>query len=181
MESCNSIFGVVILDSEGNEIFTHNPDLPFVPASLYKLVLITQITTWAEEGHLALTDTVTILPEFFVAKNGEDSYFTYDSVGFPAPIEELLYATGSYSSNVSAMALLSLTLDRPTQFVRPGNWTQAHPLLDRFREAAELYADAEETAAEGDFSRAITFIDSFAGSSTVNVTTPRDMSISSAR
>src|SRR5690606_17918333 len=38
LDSCDSIFGVVILDADGNVLLEHNPDLPFVSASLYKLV-----------------------------------------------------------------------------------------------------------------------------------------------
>lgn len=177
LDLCDSIFGVVILDPDGNDVFAHNPDLPFVSASLYKLVLITQITWWAEKGKLSLDDTVELLPEYFVEQNGQDSYFGWESIGYQAPIDELLYATGSYSSNVSSMALLSLTsIEQLNDFAfqigleHTWYWLVAG-------EPGELYAHAEETAAEGDFARAIAFVDSFAGSGTVNVTTPRDMAI----
>ncbi len=156
-------------------MFAQNADLPFVSASLYKLVLLAQTFDRVEQGELELADTVEILPEYFDDANGEDSYFSYDAIGYEAPIEELVYSAGSYSSNVGAKALISLTSMESLEeyavtigLTGTRYWVTAEELTD-------LYADSEATAADGDFSRSMAFVASFAGTDYVNVTTPRDM------
>lgn len=175
LDSCDSIFGVVILDADGNVLLEHNPDLPFVSASLYKLVLIAEIFARVEDGELSLTDTLPILPEYFTQENGADSYFIYDSIGYEAPLDELLYATGAYSSNVSALALLTLTTpQRLEQFADElGLDNTRYWLL--LGDVGYLYPESEATSVDGEYARSIAFVDSYAGADHVNVTTPRDM------
>ena len=175
LENCDSIFGVVILDPDGKTVFAQNPDLPFVSASLYKLVLLAQTFDRVEQGELALSDTVEILPEYFADANGEDSYFSNQAIGYFAPIEELVYSAGSYSSNVGAQALISLTNMESLEeyaFTLGMSDTRYRVTAD---ELADLYGDSSETAADGDFARAMAFVGSFAGSEYVNVTTPGDI------
>src|SRR5690606_12211874 len=106
----DGVIGVVLIGTGGERVFEQNADLPFVSASLYKLVLLADIVRRIEQGDLVGTDRVQLLPEFFGTENGlEDSYFPATWINEMVPIDTLLFAAGAYSSNVAALALRSLT------------------------------------------------------------------------
>ena len=175
LASCDSIFGVVIIDAMDRIVFERNADVPFVSASLYKLVLLAETFTRLESGELALDQTVEIFPEYFGDGNGEDSYFSYDVIGQEITLEELIYSSGSYSSNVGAGGLLSLTsFDRLDQFAQELGLTST-----RYRvgsdQIGDLYPGADGGTGLEDLARSVAFVGSFAGSTQVNITTPRDM------
>ena len=50
LASCDAIFGVVIIDPDDQVVFEENADLPFVSASLYKLVLLANILAGVDRG-----------------------------------------------------------------------------------------------------------------------------------
>ncbi|MDQ2683157.1 MAG: class A beta-lactamase-related serine hydrolase [Chloroflexota bacterium] len=175
LQSCDSIFGVVLLDPDGKLVFEHNADLPFAAASLYKLVLMTEMIDRIEQGKLQPTETVQIQQEFFIAENGEDSYFAYDAIGAQVPIEELIYSTGGYSSNVGAQALMSLTSpEQLDAFARELGMSSTHYWLTRGNISPHFDPSAAAPGSN-EYARAVTFLDSFAADSTVNITTPRDI------
>lgn len=175
LSECDSIFGIQIVDASGQVVFEHNADLPFVSASLYKLVLIAECLLRIERGDLTLEDSIEIRDEFFIAENGDDSYFDYAAIGYAASVEELLYSAGSYSSNTGAQALFSLTsvqdLDRLA--VQLGLTNTFYRLISQ--EVADLYVADPDSSPVRDHARSVRFIQSFAADGTVNVTTPRDI------
>jgi beta-lactamase class A len=175
LQACDSIFGVVLLDSSGEQLFQHNPDLPFAAASLYKLVLITHMLDRVGQGEFRPAEPIEILPEFFIEENGEDSYFAFDAIGSQVPLEELIYSAGGYSSNAGAQALMSLTSpDQLEAFAREIGMASTHYWLTS-GEIAPLFEETTASGPSGNYPRSITFLDSFAIGSTVNVTTPRDI------
>jgi beta-lactamase class A len=175
LAGCDAIFGIMIVDATGDAIFEHNLDLPFVSASLYKLVLIAETLLRIEAGELTLDDQVRIREEFFIVENGLDSYFDSSAIGSRTTIEELLYASGSYSSNTGAQALFSLSsveaLDE--RAVQLGLLNTFYRL--KAAEVADLYAPDPDVEATGDHTRALRFVQSFVADGIVNVTTPRDV------
>ena len=105
LQICDSIFGVVLIDPGANAIvFERNADVPFIAASLYKLVLLADTLDKVEQGRLQLDQ---------VSKSGKTTFSrrtarTVSSVTRPSrvvSVEELLYAAGAYSSNAAAQGL----------------------------------------------------------------------------
>src|SRR4051812_25077203 len=117
LATCDSIFGIVIIDPTDTSVYQRNANTPFVSASLYKLVLLTEIFRLVEAGELDLNRRIPIRDDLFLEANGADSYFTTQAVGSEVPIDELIYASGAFSSNVAALTLLNLTsIDRLNTF-----------------------------------------------------------------
>jgi beta-lactamase class A len=161
---------------DGTVTYSRNATTPFIAASLYKLILMVEIYQQREQGDLDFADKVTLDQEYFPLWNeAPDPYFPLDFIGAEITIEEALFATGAYSSNTSARALITLTspeeLDRTAQELG---------LLDThlFVDPAELEnwpptASADTLPDETD--EALRFIDASAADGPVNITTPSDM------
>jgi beta-lactamase class A len=146
-----------------------------VSASLYKLVLLAETLARVEEGSLQLDQQVMIERRFYLVANGGDSYFSSDAVGYEATIEELVYATGAYSSNVGAQALVSLTsVEQLERFASELGLSDTRYWV-KAAEVSSVYAQVSGRAPSLDFTRSIAFIESFVGYGKINLTTPRDM------
>jgi beta-lactamase class A len=102
------VYGFVVMDADGHIISSYNSKTPFVTASTYKLVLMADIYKRIEQGELSLDESVWLDPALF-DKSGGDMYFLWEDADTYRPISELLYAVGAWSSNVSALTLLTLT------------------------------------------------------------------------
>jgi beta-lactamase class A len=175
LATCDSVFGVVIIDANDNVVFEQNADVPFVSASLYKLVLLTQTLAKIEQGELSFDQTVEIQSEFYLQANGEDSYFSYGAVGYAASVEELIYSAGAYSSNVGALALVSLTSRSTLEtFANQLGLTHTQYWIEPDQVGTE-YGQLDGKPASLDYARSAIFIESFAGDGVINLTTPRDM------
>jgi beta-lactamase class A len=175
LAGCSSIFGVVIIDADDQIVFEQNADVPFVSASLYKLVLLAETLGRVESGSLSLDQLVPIQPDFYLVANGEDSYFSYDAIGYLATVEELIYSTGAYSSNVGAQALMSLTSpDRLERFANDLGMTETRYWLE-IDDIRQMYGQFAGQPSSRDFVRSVSFIEELTGDSITNVTTPRDM------
>jgi beta-lactamase class A len=172
---CTSIFGVMIIDADDEIVFEQNADVPFVSASLYKLVLLAETLARVESGSLSLDQTVPIQEEFYLPSNGVDSYFGYEAIGYPATIEELVYSTGAYSSNVGAQALMSLTSpERLERFAGDLGMTETRYWLAA-EDIKQVYGQFAGQPPSRDFVRSVSFIQEFTSDGITNVTTPRDM------
>lgn len=176
IEAEDGVFGVVILDSDGNVLYSHNSTTPFITASLYKLVLMADIFKRVEFGELSLNQEVTLQPDFFEDGEAGDTYFTAADLGGSAPIRELLLAVGDYSSNVSARSLLQFTnWASLNETARECGMVRTHLMAN----PAELpewppIAGADGSQEDSDTMRA--FIEqSFADSGPVNLSTAQDM------
>jgi len=175
LAGCSSIFGVVIIDADDRIVFEQNADVPFVSASLYKLVLLAETLARVESGSLSLDQVVPIQQEFYLPANGQDSYFGYDAVGYPATIEELVYSTGAYSSNVGAQALMSLTsAERLERFASDLGMTETRYWLEA-DDIKHVYGQFAGQPPSRDFVRSVSFIQEFTSDGITNVTTPLDM------
>ena len=175
LDSCNSIFGVVLIAPGDSPIYSLNRDVPFISASLYKLVLLAETLARVEAGELALDQTVEIQPEFYILANGDDSYFTPDAIGYEAMIEELAYSAGAYSSNVGAQALISLTeRNLLEQFAAGLGMNQTRYWVEGSA-IREMYGKVAGRPPSLDYVRSLAFLESFAGYGAVNLTSPGDM------
>lgn len=167
------VYGVVVVDPERNVVYSHNPTVPFVSASLYKLPLMTQIYQLIERGSLRLTDEI-VLQELFWWE-GDDSYYDWSRVGMTTTIDEALFATGAWSSNVAAWALATLTTWPEVEATaRAIGMTDTHMFVSPY--ALPIWppppgaGDSPESLAS-----AVSFIDGMAVWGPVMITTPRDI------
>lgn len=106
------VYGLVLANPQTGARYSRNADVPFLAASLYKLVLLADVYAAIDDGVIAADAELTLEPEYFPGPDEPvDSYYDVASAGSVVPISDVLYATGAYSSNVAAYALLSLTDD----------------------------------------------------------------------
>ncbi|HET8521619.1 MAG TPA: serine hydrolase [Thermomicrobiales bacterium] len=172
----SGIYGVVLMEADGTPIYTRNCTTPFVAASLYKLVLLANIYQMREAGELGFDQVVALQPEYFPGDaEPPDSYFDLSMAGGADTIDDLVFATGAYSSNVAARALLDLTTHESLNatardlglvdthlFVDPATLPDWPPTPDANTRAA----DTEE---------AMRFAAQSAREGPINVTTPCDV------
>jgi beta-lactamase class A len=176
LDGQRGVYGVVVMQPDGAITYQLNPDTPFVAASLYKLVLLANIYEKREHGELSFAQELELLPEYFPAPDDfADSFYDRSVVGNTASIDELVYATGSYSSNVAAKALLSQTdttsLDETT--IELG-LADTYLFIDP--STLPAWSTATATGRDAALLEAMTFVDAEAQEGPVNITTPRDMS-----
>jgi beta-lactamase class A len=103
------VYGLVIVDQRGNMRYSRNARLPFISASLYKLILAADILRRIEDGSLAWDQRVVLESWYFPSADNWDGAYNYDMIGAEVTITEALWATICVSSNIGAMALLQLT------------------------------------------------------------------------
>jgi beta-lactamase class A len=162
------------MQPDGSIEYQRNADVPFVAASLYKLILLVNIYEKREAGKISFDQELELLPEYFPDPDDfADGYYDRDLSGTLASIDELMYATATFSSNVAAHALLSLTdpasLDLTT--------------IELGLEQTFLFIDVStivpwQTTPESstaDLAAAEAFIQATTDGELINVTTPRDM------
>ncbi|CAN5855599.1 hypothetical protein BH24CHL4_BH24CHL4_21250 [soil metagenome] len=170
------VFGVMILEESGDVLYSRNSTMPFITASLYKLILMADILKRVEQGELTLDQPITLNPEFFEDGVAGDTYFTADEVGGTATIRELLYYVGDYSSNVSARSLLQFTnWDSMTQTARQSGMERTYFFVNPENLAEWPTAPGPDSSQE-ETDLARQFIeDSVEESGPVNLTTSKDM------
>ncbi|MER3438939.1 MAG: hypothetical protein C4346_15860 [Chloroflexota bacterium] len=177
LEGERGVIGVVMARPEGGILVSRNADTPFIAASLYKLILMADIYRRIEAGELALSDPLVLRREYFPAA-GElpDGYWGEDAIGSSVTVEEALFATGAYSSNIGARALLSLTdtasLDAMAQRL---GLTSTHLFVADLDRIAHWPPQPGPDSPGADLRVAIDFITTSAAEGPVNITTPRDM------
>lgn len=171
----HGVYGVLLMRPDGAIEYQRNADTPFIAASLYKLILITDIYAKRERGEISFDQQVELLPDYFPAPGDfPDGFYDQTTVGSTPTVRELVFAAGSYSSNVAAKALLSITdsaslnqttgdlgLDQTYLFIDPTTSTN--------------WVSATTIASSPDVREAVAFIDQLASDGPVNITTPRDM------
>jgi beta-lactamase class A len=163
------------MEANGHIVTSYNSRTPFVTASTYKVVLMADILKRVEKGELSLDQEVWLDPALF-DKSGGDMYFLWSDSNTSKPISELLYAVGAWSSNVSALTLLTLT--------DPDSLNQtAHEIGMK---QTYLFANPTELpfwppqpgldSSQEDIDAAMAYIlDSYQEEGWVNLTTPYDM------
>lgn len=170
------VYGIIVADPAEGDRYSSNADVPFLAASLYKLVLLADIYTGIEDGVIAPDAEITLLSEYFPGPDEpEDSYYTADSADSTVLLDEVLFATGAYSSNVAAHALLALTDDADLEtMARDLGMTHTHFHVDPVE--LDEWPPADVTNAEpGALAEAVAFAEEQALDGPLMLTTPRDM------
>jgi beta-lactamase class A len=171
----SGVYGFVVMEASGHIVSSYNSRTPFVTASTYKVVLMADILKRIEKGELSLDQQIWLDPALF-DKSGGDMYFLWSDANTSKPISELLYAVGAWSSNVSALTLLTLTTPDALN-------ETAHEIG---MEQTYLFANPTELpywppqpgvdSSQEDIDAAMAYIlDSYAEEGWVNLTTPYDM------
>lgn len=172
----DGVFGVVMLDSAGNVLYSRNSTLPFITASLYKLVVMADILKRVEYGEISLDQEILLEPSLFEDGEDGDTYFTAADIGGYATVRELLYYVGDYSSNVSARILLRFTdWASLTETARQSGMEQTYFYVDPT--TTSLWPPTpgpDSSPEEAEIARAFV-IENFETTGPVNLTTAKDM------
>ncbi len=167
------VYGVVVIDPERNLVYSHNPTVPFISASLYKLPLMAHIYLLIEQGSLHLTSEL-VLQELFWWE-GDDSYYDWSRMGMTTTVEEALFAAGAWSSNVAAWALATLTTWPEVEATsRAIGMVDTHMFVSPYALPSWPPLPGVSDSPES-FATALAFIDGMAGWGPVMITTPRDI------
>jgi beta-lactamase class A len=167
------VYGVLVIDPGRNVVYSHNPTVPFISASLYKLPLMAHIYALVEQGALRLTDGIFMQDIFW--SEGEDSYYDWSWMGTMTTVEEALFAAGAYSSNAAAWALATLTTWPEVEATaRAIGMVDTHLYIDPAALPAWPPMPGPGDSAE-DLAEAVAFIDSAGFWGAAMLTTPRDI------
>jgi beta-lactamase class A len=91
--------GVYVADPLAPQpLYTHDPDVAFITASLYKLGILAQVESLVEAGKLKYTDTIEIQPEDITIDG------SYELSGTVMTIDDALEAMITISDNGTALA-----------------------------------------------------------------------------
>ena len=178
LDTETGIFGVMVLDSDGDLRYSRNADNPFFSASLYKLILVADILGRIERGEVLIDQEIFLAPEYFpIDPTLPDGYYTSTDMGATATVQEALWAAICVSSNVAALSLLTLTTTEDLNAL-----TQDLGLQDTRYESqlADLpdWATAESAGGLPDqYSQAVSLIETEALEWKVNLTTPANMAL----
>jgi len=170
------VYGVIVARDDGSLLGTRNSDLPFMTASLYKLLVMADIYRKIEQGQLALDDPVELDSSVF-SDDGEP-YFGQDQIGSVFPLQEYLFATGAYSSNAGAWTLLALTSPADLADTIAAIGLRSTYVMASFADIQPWPASGGIDTRPGDADLARAFVESWStDDGLVNITTPRDMAI----
>lgn len=173
------IYGVVFMETDGTMLYKHNAELPFVAASLFKLIIMVDIFSRRERNELSFDDLVVLqasdFPYFEDPELNEDTYFLSDTVGLQFTIGELMEAMISYSSNVAARVFIRMTNTiNLNHIAHDMGMVDTHILLP-MDEVSPWPPEglAESNQAQAD--EALEFVGQAGEEGTVNITTPADI------
>jgi beta-lactamase class A len=170
------VTGVIVVAPDGTVAYEANADLPFISASLYKLPLMAQIYALIERGELTLDQKIPLNRSFFQDATG-DYYYAWNAIGTTTTVREALLATGAYSSNAGALALLSLTTwDDVNQMAASLSMSDTH-LRASGSELAAWLSSPDAVSQVSARTTAIGFITEEAATGPVMLTTPRDVAL----
>lgn len=176
LEGETGVYGIIISQPGENPEFSQNADVPFLAASLYKLVLLADVYDGIQNGLISPDAELLLLPEYFPPEGDPpDSYFDPLTSPDTIAVSEALFAAGAYSSNVAARVLLALTdeisleatardlgMDHTYFYVDPRDLVEWPPVAGPDDDPAAL-------------AEAVTFIESQADTGPLMITTPRDI------
>lgn len=173
------VYGVVFMETNGTVLYKHNADLPFVAASLYKLILMVDIYSRRERGEIAFTDLVTLQQEDFSIFEDpdqvEDTYFLSGSVGMQVPVSELMEALIAYSSNVAARAFLRMTNTINLNHIAQDMGMIDTHILVNLEEISPWPSETLATVNQTQKDEALEFVDLWGEEGVINITTPADI------
>jgi beta-lactamase class A len=172
------------METDGTVLYKRNADLPFVAASLYKLIVMVDFFAARERGDLTFDDVIELNADYFTVfetpEEGEDAYFGSDMVGAWVTVGELVTAMITYSSNVAARALLSMTSPETLNWIAGDLGMSGTYLLMPLEDvspwppvsmrADNLRADNLEQS-----EAALRFVSQWGSEGNINITTPADI------
>jgi beta-lactamase class A len=175
------VYGVVFMETDGTMLYKHNADLPFVAASLYKLVVMVDFYSRRERGEISFDDLVTLeTGDFSVLEDPdriEDTYFPTTDIGRQVPVGELMEALMTFSSNVAARAFLRITNTiNLNHIAHDMGMIDTHILVP----LAEISPWPSATLESSNFKQtqeALDFIDMWGAEGLINITTPADIAL----
>lgn len=101
------IYGVVAETPAGKVLYSRNANVPFIAASLYKLVLMAEVYDQRQSGDLSFDEELDLAPEYFSDPSDlEDGLFTEDDIGSTITVSTALADAIQWSNNIAARALL---------------------------------------------------------------------------
>ncbi len=169
------MYGVVILDQNGEYLYARNADIPFVAASLYKLVLLADIYAKVEAGELSLDTPLPLLSVYFDNDfAAEDGFYMLEDEGGETTVEVALYGAGAYSSNIAAQVLLDQTSTASLRATAEGlgMWNTWFNVLP---EDIPGWPDGYLSSTNPESGEAVAFIDEQAEFNILHITTPNDV------
>jgi beta-lactamase class A len=175
----DGIYGVVFMETDGTMLYKHNADLPFVAASLYKLVLMVDFYSRRERGEISFQDTVTLEPADFPALEDpeqiEDPYFLSTEIGRVVTIGELMEALMTFSSNVAARAFLRITNTINLNHIAHDMGMIDTHILVPFNEIAPWPSVTLQSSNLRQMQEALDFVEVWGEEGLINITTPADV------
>ncbi|MCA9860825.1 MAG: serine hydrolase, partial [Thermomicrobiales bacterium] len=174
LSSQSGVYGFVVMEADGRIVSSYNSRTPFVTASTYKVVLMADILKRVENGELSL-DQELYLDHAIFDRSGGDMYFTWGDAGTYKPLGDLLYAVGAWSSNVSALTLLTLTTpDALNETAHEIGMEQTYLFANPY-EVPYWPPQPGVDSSQEDIDEVMTYIiDSYEEEGWVNITTPYD-------
>ena len=172
-------FGIVVMGSDGQVLYSRNAESPFVTASLYKLILMADILHKVDQRELDLNEEIVVRADYYDSGDGTgDTYFTPADVGATSSLREMLVAVGAYSSNVAARNLLDRTsFDSLNETAAEIGMTNTRLFEDPLTYPNWPPQESSDTSAE-DAQLITVFVDDLASEDRqVNLTTPLDMAL----
>jgi beta-lactamase class A len=171
------VYGVVLMQPDGTVIYKQNADLPFIAASLYKLVVMVDFFKSRELGEIDFEQWVVLDQSYFPVFEGddEDVYFDSTMVGSEVQIVDLLKAMITLSSNVAARALLAMTTPDVLNEIA-GNLGMANThLLLEMKDVEPWPPDSISGDNPAATEEALRFVAQMGKTGVVNITTPADV------
>lgn len=176
------VYGVVFMETNGTVLYKHNADLPFVAASLYKLILMVDFYSRRERGEISFDDLVTLEPSDFAflenpddPENIEDTYFLSPSVGTQVTIGEVMEALMTFSSNVAARVFLRITnVINLNHIAHDLGMFDTH-LLIPLSEVDPWPSSTLDSTHLAQTQEALDFVEQWGEEGVINITTPADV------
>ncbi len=173
------VYGVVFMETDGTVLYKHNADLPFVAASLYKLVVMVDFYAARERGDITFDDVIELKSDFFnvsedPAEEG-DAYYGADMIGAWVTIGELMNAMITYSSNVAARALLDMTSPETLNWIARDLGMSGTYILMPMDEVSPWPPDSMRADNLGESEEALRFVVQWGQEGLINITTPADI------
>jgi beta-lactamase class A len=173
------VYGVVFMEADGTMLYKHNADLPFIAASLYKLVLMVDFYSRRERNEISFDDVITLEASDFPVLNDpqelEDYYFNSSSVGMQFTIRELMEAMITSSSNVAARAFLRMTNTINLNHIAHDMGMVDTHILVPFEEIAPWPSEAATASHAAQTQEALDFVARANDQDVINLTTPADI------
>jgi beta-lactamase class A len=170
------IYGVVMMQTDGTVLFKQNADLPFVAASLYKLIVMVDFYASRDRGDITFDDYAVLQPEYFHKVDEDvDAFYDDTMVNAEVQINELLYAMIAYSSNVAAHALLAMTSPGDLNAVAADLGMANTFLLMPLKEVDPWPPASIGTDSPGASETALRFVGEYGKDGDINLTTPADI------